>query len=230
MRVLVVEDAARLREIVIRRLREEGYAADGAGLGEEALVRAAGIPYDAIVLDLRLPDIDGMEVCSRLRAAGCWSPILMLTARDGLGDRVAGLDAGADDYLPKPFEFPELLARLRALTRRRAVDRPPVLRVGDLQLDPAARRVTRCGEPVELTAKEFAMLEYLMRNRQAVLSRDQLIAAVWDEGYRGDSNIVEVYVGRLRDKIDRPFGRRSLVTVRGVGYRIEEGAGVANLA
>jgi two-component system, OmpR family, response regulator len=230
VRVLVVEDAARLREIVIRRLREEGYAVDGAGLGAEAVAMAAAGAYDAVILDLRLPDIDGVEACARLRAIGCWSPVLMLTARDGVEERVAGLDAGADDYLAKPFEFPELFARLRALTRRPATERPAALCVGDLELDPATRHVTRAGVEIELTAKEFALLEYLMRNRHAVLSRDRLIDAVWDGGHRGESNVVEVYVGRLREKIDRPFGRRSLVTVRGAGYRIEEGAGVADLA
>ena len=230
MRVLVVEDAPRLREIVIGRLREEGYAVDGAGLGEEAVGKAAAVTYDAIILDLRLPDIDGVEVCSRLRSIGCWSPILMLTARESVADRVAGLDAGADDYLAKPFEFPELFARLRAMTRRAAVERPPVLRVADLELDPAGRRVSRGGMEIELTAKEFALLEYLMRHRHAVLSREQLIDAVWDDGYQGASNIVEVYVGRLREKVDRPFGRCSLVTVRGVGYRIEEDSDVANIA
>jgi two-component system OmpR family response regulator len=191
---------------------------------------ASAVSYDAVILDLRLPDVDGVEVCTRLRAIGCWSPVLMLTARDGVEDRVAGLDAGADDYLAKPFEFPELFARLRAMTRRPAIERPALLHVADLRLDPATREVTRGGVGIDLTAKEFALLEYLMRNRQAVLSRDQLIDAVWDGGHRGESNIVEVYVGRLRDKIDRPFGVRSLVTVRGVGYRIEEAASVADLA
>jgi two-component system, OmpR family, response regulator len=230
MRVLVVEDATRLREIVIGRLREEGYAADGTGLGEEAILRAAGASYDAIVLDLRLPDIDGIEVCSRLRSIGCWSPILMLTARDGVENRVAGLDAGADDYLAKPFDFSELLARLRALTRRPAAERPSVLHVGDLELDPAARTVSRDGIGIELTPTEFALLEYLMRHRHVVLTRERLVDAVWDASYQGESNIVEVYVGRLRDKVDRPFGRCSLVTVRGVGYRMEDGTRVAGLA
>jgi two-component system OmpR family response regulator len=230
MRVLVVEDAARLRDIVIGRLREEGYAADGAGLGEDGVAKAAAITYDAIILDLRLPDIDGVDVCARLRSIGCWSPILVLTARDSVADRVAGLDAGADDYLAKPFEFPELFARLRAMTRRPAVERPAVLRVADLELDHAGRRVSRGGVEIELTTKEFALLEYLMRHRHVVVSREQLIEAVWDDGYQGASNIVEVYVGRLREKVDRPFGRGSLVTVRGVGYRIEEHEGVATIA
>jgi len=223
MRVLVVEDAARLREILLRRLREDGYAVDGAGSGGEAIALACASGYDAIVLDLRLPDADGIDVCRRLRAGGCWSPLLMLTARDGLGDRVAGLDAGADDYLAKPFEFPELLARVRALTRRGGGQRPAVLSVGDLRVDPAARTVQRAGAQIELTAKEFAVLEYLMRNHDAVVTRERLIDAAWDGSFRGPANIVDVYVSRLRDKIDRPFGRRSLVTVRGAGYRLEAG-------
>jgi two-component system OmpR family response regulator len=223
MRVLVVEDAARLREILLRRLREDGYAVDGAGSGGEAIALSGASGYDAIVLDLRLPDADGIDVCRRLRAGGCWSPLLMLTARDGLGDRVAGLDAGADDYLAKPFEFPELLARVRALTRRGGAQRPAVLSVGDLRVDPAARTVQRAGAQIELTAKEFAVLEYLMRNHDAVVTRERLIDAAWDGSFHGPANIVDVYVGRLRDKIDRPFGRRSLVTVRGAGYRLEAG-------
>jgi two-component system OmpR family response regulator len=230
MRVLVVEDATRLREIMLRRLREEGYAADGSGLGEEAAELAAATAYDAILLDLRLPDIDGVELCARLRRRGCRSPVLILTARDAVADRVAGLDAGADDYLTKPFDFDELFARLRALTRRPTGERPAVLRVGDLLLDPAARLVSRAGAPIELTVKEFALLEYLMRNRHAALTREQLIDAVWDGSYRGESNIVEVYVGRLREKIDRPFGAASLATVRGIGYRIVDEGRVAHIA
>jgi two-component system, OmpR family, response regulator len=230
MRVLVVEDATRLREIMVRRLREEGYAADAAGLGREGLELAAATAYDAIILDLRLPDIDGVDVCLGLRQRGCPAPVLMLTARDTVADRVAGLDAGADDYLAKPFDFAELFARLRALTRRPVGERPAVIRVGDLELDPAARVVSRADTPIDLTSKEFALLEYLMRNRHAALTRDQLIDAVWDGSYRGESNIVEVYVGRLRDKIDRPFGVASVATVRGVGYRIVEGGPVAHIA
>jgi two-component system OmpR family response regulator len=223
MRVLLVEDAPRLREIMARRLREEGYATDATGAGADAVRLALRTPYDAIVLDLRLPDLDGMDACASLRARGCWTPILMLTARDGLCDRVEGLDRGADDYMTKPFEFPELFARLRALVRRGAQERPATLVCGDLVVDPAAHRVTRGDTAIELTAKEFALLEYLARHRGAVLSRDQLIEAVWDESYRGDSNLVDVYVRRLRDKIDRPFGRDSLATVRGVGYRLADG-------
>jgi DNA-binding response OmpR family regulator len=224
MRVLLVEDAPRLRDIVARRLREEGYATDATGTGMEAVSRALSTRYDAIVLDLRLPDLDGMDACSRLRDAGCWTPILMLTARDGVGDRVDGLDRGADDYMTKPFEFPELFARLRALVRRGQDARPAALVCGDLVIDPAAHMATRAGEHIDLTAKEFALLEYLARHHGAVLSREQLIEAVWDEGYRGDSNLVDVYVRRLRDKIDRPFGRESLETVRGVGYRLVKDA------
>jgi two-component system, OmpR family, response regulator len=224
MRVLVVEDATRLREIVLRRLRESGYAADGAGSGAGALEQAMARPYDAIVLDLRLPDADGVEVCSRLRSLGCGSPILMLTARDAVGDRVGGLDAGADDYMTKPFEFDELFARLRALTRRGVSPRQAELRVGDLLIDPAARTAARGGTPIELTAREFALLEYLMRHRDVALSRTRLIDAVWDATFHGDPNIVDVYVSRLRDRIDRPFDRATLQTVRGVGYRLQDDA------
>jgi DNA-binding response OmpR family regulator len=223
MRVLLVEDAPRLREIVARRLREAGYATDATDSGENAVEHAFAARYDAIVLDLRLPDLDGMDVCERLRRQGCWTPILMLTARDGLGDRVDGLDRGADDYMTKPFEFPELFARLRALCRRGQDERPATLACGDLVVDPAARRVTRAGTEIDLTAKEFALVEYLARHRGAVLSREQLIEGVWDESYRGDSNLVDVYVRRLREKIDRPFGRDSLETVRGIGYRLGMG-------
>ena len=224
MRVLVVEDATRLREIVLRRLREQGYAADGAATASEALDRATSSPYDAIVLDLRLPDADGVEVCSRLRTLGCGSPVLMLTARDAVADRVGGLDAGADDYMTKPFEFDELFARLRALTRRGISDRPADLCVGDLRIDPAARTVARADVEIELTAREFALLEYLMRHRGVVLGRARMIDAVWDGTFHGDPNIVDVYVSRLRDKIDRPFGRATLQTVRGVGYRLQDDA------
>ncbi|MDX6495208.1 MAG: two-component system, OmpR family, response regulator [Gaiellales bacterium] len=230
MRVLVVEDAPRLRAIVAQRLREDGYAVDEAGTGARAIELAAGGGYDAIVLDLRLPDIDGLEICAQLRRVGCWTPILMLTARDSLGDRVAGLDAGADDYLAKPFEFPEVLARLRALVRRGRVERPAVLVAGDLRLDPAARTVERGGTSIDLTSKEFALLEYLIRHHDVALSRERLIEAVWDSSYEGDSNIVDVYVGRLREKIDRPFGRSTLTTVWGVGYRLEGHAESAPVA
>jgi two-component system, OmpR family, response regulator len=224
MRVLVVEDEIKMAGLLKRALEEEGYAVDVAGRGEDALWFGRENPYDAIVLDVMLPDLDGFEVSRRLREAGRWSPVLMLTARDAVADRVAGLDAGADDYLTKPFSFAELLARLRALVRRGAAERPPVLRVGDLSLDPARRTVMRDGTSIDLTAREFALLEYLMRHAGEVLTRSQLIEHVWDFAYDGDSNVVDVYIRYLRNKVDRPFGRDSIRTVRGAGYRLEDGA------
>jgi two-component system OmpR family response regulator len=183
---------------------------------------AEAAEYDAIVLDLMLPGIDGVEVCRRVRANGVWAPVLMLTARDGVDDRVTGLDAGADDYLPKPFSFAELLARLRALARRGAVERPVLLEVGDLRLDPATRKAWRGETEIHLSAKEFALLETFMRRPGRVLSRYQLLEHAWDYAYENRSNVVDVYVRYLRGKIDRPFGRASLETVRGVGYRLRE--------
>jgi len=222
MRVLVVEDEVKLARLLKRGLEEEGYAVDIATDGSEAIWMGTENPYDAVLLDVMLPDADGFEVCRRLRDAGRWSPVLMLTARDAVEDRVAGLDAGADDYLTKPFSFAELLARLRALLRRGATERPAELRVGDLVLDPATHRVTRGGVHVDLTRKEFALLEYFMRHSGEVLSRTSLIEHVWDFAFEGDSNVVDVYVRYLREKIDRPYGRRSLETIRGSGYRLRE--------
>lgn len=205
-----------------RGLSEEGYAVDVASTGEEGLWLATENPYDAIVLDVMLPDLDGFEVCRRIRQAGSWSPVLMLTAKDAVDDRVRGLDVGADDYQTKPFAFTELLARIRALLRRGAGERPAKLTVGDLVLDPATHEISRDGVRIDLTAKEFALLEYFMRHEGEVLSRTRLIEHVWDFAYEGDSNVVDVYVRYLRGKVDRPFGRRSLETVRGAGYRLRD--------
>jgi len=223
MRVLVVEDEKKLGELLGRGLREEGYAADVADRGEEALWMARAVPYDAIVLDVMLPGADGFEICRRLRHEGVWTPVLMLTARDGVDDRVVGLDAGADDYLTKPFAFEELLARIRALTRRGQVERPAVLAVGDLRLDPAAHRAWRGEQELDLSAKEFAMLELFMRRPGVTLSRTQLLDGAWDIAFESRSNVVDVYVRYLREKIDRPFGEDSIETVRGVGYRLRAG-------
>ena len=223
MRLLVVEDEVKMAGLLKRALDEEGYAVDVTGSGEEALWLGTENPYDAIVLDLMLPDVDGFAVCRGLRERGRWMPVLMLTARDAVRDRVAGLDAGADDYLTKPFSLAELLARLRALIRRGATERPSVLRVGDLSVDPAARSVSRDGHAIELTAKEYALLEFFMRHPGEVLTRTRLIEHVWDFAYEGDSNVVDVYVRYLRNKVDRPFGRDSIETVRGSGYRLRSG-------
>jgi two-component system OmpR family response regulator len=220
VRVLVVEDEVKMAGLLRRGLQEEGYAVDIAPTGSEAIWAATEIPYDAIVLDVMLPDLDGFTVSRRLREAGRWAPILMLTARDAVPDRIAGLDAGADDYLTKPFAFTELLARLRALMRRGAGERPAVLRAGDLALDPATRRVQRGAIWVDLTAKEFALLEFFLRHPGEVLTRSRIIEHVWDFAYDGDSNVVDVYVRYLREKVDRPFGRHTIETVRGAGYRL----------
>jgi two-component system, OmpR family, response regulator len=224
MRVLVVEDIEKMAALLRRGLSEEGYAVDVTMTGEEAVWMATGNPYDAVVLDVMLPDFDGFEVCRRIRREGQWAPVLMLTARDGVTDRVRGLDAGADDYLTKPFAFAELLARLRALIRRGHQERPPVLAVGDLTLDPATKMVHRGDQTIGLTAKELSLLEYFMRHPGEVLSRTRILEHVWDFAYDGDSNVIEVYVRYLREKIDRPFGRDSIQTVRGVGYRFTDGA------
>jgi two-component system OmpR family response regulator len=226
MRVLIVEDHLKMASLIRRGLRKEGMAADVAGNGEDALARAQATEYDAIILDLMLPGIDGFEVCRRLREAGVWTPILMLTARDSVRDRVAGLDGGADDYLTKPFSYAELLARLRALVRRGPIERPAELRIGDLRLDPARRQVWRGGAEIGLSPKEFSILETFMRRPGEVLSRFQLLEHAWDYDYENRSNIVDSYIRLLRRKIDRPFGVQTIETVRGVGYRLkEEGAG-----
>jgi two-component system OmpR family response regulator len=220
MRVLLVEDEPRMAGLIRRGLVHEGLAGDVAPNGEDALWMAQAYAYDAIVLDVMLPGLDGFETCRRLRGAGVWAPVLMLTARDAVEDRVAGLDSGADDYLVKPFAFAELLARLRALVRRGDAERPAVLEVGDLRLDPATRRVERGGRAIPLSAKEFALLETFMRRPGQVLSRLQLLEHAWDIAYDNRSNVVDVYVRRLRRKIDEPFGLRSLETLRGAGYRL----------
>jgi two-component system, OmpR family, response regulator len=224
MRILVVEDELKMAGLLRRGLQEEGHAVDLARTGDDAIWMARAAEYDVVVLDLMLPGIDGIEVCRRLRDGGVWAPVLMLTARDGVDDRVAGLDAGADDYLPKPFSFAELLARLRAVVRRGAGERPAVLEVGDLRLDPATRRVWRGDAEVKLSAKEFALLEAFMRRPGDVLSRYQLLEHAWDYGYENRSNVIDVYIRYLRDKVDRPFGRASIETVRGVGYRLRDDA------
>jgi two-component system, OmpR family, response regulator len=216
VRVLVVEDEAKLAGLLRRGLRREGMGVDVARDGEEALVRAAATEYDVILLDLMLPGVDGFDVCRRLRAQEVWSPTLMLTARDGVEDRVRGLDSGADDYLVKPFSFDELLARIRALMRRAAPPRPSVLEVGALRLDPASHRVWHGAEELSLTRREFALLETFMRHPGEVLTRFELLEHVWDDSYENRSNVIEVYVGYLRDKLDRD----AIETVRGAGYRL----------
>ena len=226
MRVLIVEDEVKLAALLRRGLRREGIAADVAARGEEALWMAEATEYDAIVLDVMLPGIDGFEVCHRLRGAQVWAPILILTARDAVRDRVAGLDGGADDYLVKPFSYAELLARLRALVRRGPVERPTELTVGDLRLDPARRRVWRGETEIELSPKEFAILQMFMRRPGEVLSRFALLEHAWDYDYENRSNVVDSYVRLLRRKIDKPFGLRSIETVRGAGYRLREDGGL----
>jgi two-component system OmpR family response regulator len=222
VRILVVEDSPRMANLLARGLEEEGYSVDAVSSGEDAVQYARSAPYDAILLDVMLPRGDGFEVCQQLRVEGNRTPVLMLTARDSVMDRVAGLDAGADDYLTKPFSFQELFARVRALIRRGPSAQPAVLEVGDLSLDPARHEVRRGEREVTLTAKEFALLEYFMRNAGQVLSRRQLIEHAWDFAYDGDSNVLDVYVRYLREKVDRPFGRASIETVRGVGYKLRD--------
>jgi two-component system OmpR family response regulator len=222
MRVLVVEDESRMADVIRRSLAKEGLAADVAARGEDALGMVAAVDYDAIVLDVMLPGMSGFETCRTMRERGVWAPVLMLTAREAVEDRVVGLDSGADDYLVKPFALAELHARLRSLARRGRPERPAVLEVGDLRLDPAHRAVRRGADGIDLSAKEFALLETLMRRPGEVLSRLELIEHAWDIAYENRSNVIDVYVRRLRDKIDRPFGRHSIETVRGAGYRLRE--------
>lgn len=212
-------------ELLARGLREEGYAVDAVRDGNEGLWMATEQEYDAVVLDIMLPGLDGFEVCRQMRAADRWAPVLMLTARDAVTDRVNGLDAGADDYLVKPFSFAELAARLRALVRRPAGERPPVLEVGDLRLDPARHQVWRGETPIELSPKELALLELLMRHAGEVVTRTRILEHVWDFAYDGLSNVVDQYIAYLRKKIDRPFGRGDIETVRGAGYRLRYGDG-----
>ena len=225
MRVLIVEDELRMASLIRRGLFKEGLAVDVAARGEDALWMAQFSDYDAIVLDVMLPGMSGFETCKRLRTSGVWAPVLMLTARDSVEDRVAGLDTGADDYLVKPFAFAELLARLRALARRGDVERPSVLEVGDLRLDPATHRVWRGSTEIRLSAKEFALLETFMRRPDEVLSRLHLLEHAWDFAYENRSNVVDVYIRHLRSKIDEPFGRNSLETIRGAGYRLRVDGG-----
>jgi two-component system OmpR family response regulator len=221
VRVLIVEDDVRMAALLLRCLREEGFGAVVATSGEAALGIADSGPHDAIVLDVMLPGIDGFTTCRRLREAGVWTPVLMLTARDGVSDRVTGLDAGADDYLVKPFSFAELLARLRALGRRAPRRASSTLSAGDLRIDPRARRAWRGDVELELSPREFDLLDAFMRRPGQALSRDWLLEQAWDIAFEHRSNVVDVYVNYLREKIDRPFGRTSLQTVRGAGYRLD---------
>ncbi|BCB89595.1 response regulator transcription factor [Phytohabitans suffuscus] len=225
MRILLVEDDVALAETLRGGLVDAGYAVDAMRDGVDGLWAALEHPYDVIVLDIMLPGVSGYEVCRRLRGRGIGTPVLMLTAKDGEYDEADALDLGADDYLTKPFSFVVLLARLRALARRGAPDRPPVLTAGDLTVDPARHRVTRAGRAVALTPREFTLLEFLVRRRGAVVPRAEIVAAVWDVDVGSDSNLLEVYIGYLRRKVDEPFGRNAIQTVRGHGYRLAADGG-----
>jgi two-component system OmpR family response regulator len=221
MHILLVEDELKMARALRRGLEQEGHSVDSATDGDDALSRGVEFEYDAIVLDVMLPGRDGFSICRELRARDRWAPVLMLTARDAVEDRIRGLDAGADDYLVKPFAFGELLARLRALVRRGVSERPAVLTVGDVELDPAAHTVTRGGSLVDLSVREFSLLEFLMRHAGEVVSRTRILEQVWDVNYDSFSNVVDVYVGYLRRKLEQPFGRPFIRTVRGVGYVVE---------
>ena len=225
MRILVAEDDTRMAAAIRRGLQFEGLVVDVASDGEKALRTVRASDYDAIVLDVMMPGLDGFETCRRLRLAGVWAPVLMLTARDSVEDRVRGLDGGADDYLTKPFSLAELTARLRALVRRGPLERPTVLEAGDLRVDPATREVWRGDTQIDLSAREFGLLETLMRRPGHVFSQMQLLESAWDLGYEQRSNVVEVYIGYLRQKIDRPFDVSSIETVRGAGYRVRRDGG-----
>jgi two-component system, OmpR family, response regulator len=225
MHVLVVEDEVKMAALIRRGLSEQGLTVDVAATGEEAIGMARTYSYDVIVLDVSLPGIDGFDTCRQLRVEGVWSPVLMLTARGALEDRVAGLDGGADDYLTKPFSFAELLARLRALVRRGQSERPSIVEVGELRLDPATHQVWRGESEVELSAKEFALFETFMRRPGHVLTRSQLLDQAWEYDFEHRSNVIEVYVRYLRRKIDLPFGVKSIETVRGAGYRLRKDGG-----
>ncbi|MET9272068.1 response regulator transcription factor [Kribbella sp. NPDC003557] len=225
MRALVVEDEKRLAAGLRNGLEAEGFAVDVALTGTDGLWLAREESYDAIVLDVMLPGVDGFDICSTLRNERVWTPILMLTARDADADQVRALDTGADDYLTKPFSYAVLIARLRALLRRGAAERPAVICAGDLRLDPAARRIWRGEVEVGLTAREFSLLEFLIRHRGEAVSKRTILDHVWDYDFEGDPNIVEVYVRRLRNKLDRPFGKGSLQTLRGSGYRLADDGG-----
>lgn len=225
MRILVVDDEVRLADGIRRGLEAEGFGVDVAHNGVDGLWRARETAYDAIVLDLMMPGMSGWRVCEALRAEENWTPVLMLTAKDGEWDQVEALETGADDYVTKPFSFAVLVARLRALIRRGGVERPTVLEAGDLRLDPGARRAWRGDAEIDLTSREFSVLEHLMRHCGQVLSKRDLIAGVWNDDFEGDPNIVEVYVGHLRRKVDRPFGRAAIETVRGAGYRLAADGG-----
>jgi DNA-binding response OmpR family regulator len=225
VRVLLVEDEVRLAENVRRGLNAEGFVVDVVHNGDDGLFNAEVNDYDVVVLDIMLPGLNGYEICRRMRAARVWTPVLMLTAKDGEYDQADALDLGADDYLTKPFSFIVLVARLRALIRRGGPIRPAVLEAGDLTLDPASRTVRRAGDELSLTPREFGVLQFLMRHRGDVVSKTDILESVWDANYEGDDNVVEVYVGYLRRKIDQPYGRHAIETVRGAGYRLEVGGG-----